>query len=557
MSIRLATALLFLGFSASAGAQTLCPPGTAEAKLRGADVEATLFTNGNLFYGNTVVDGGGYLVPMRERGGDQIRSALYAGQLWVAGLVGGGVRETADQYGFSSFRPGATGPDGIPPDSTACAAADRIWMVGRSEIEQYYRTGGATPDLADWPVAQGAPVLDGDGDLTNYNLAGGDQPAIRGDVMAWWSMTDLAAQATFPSPDLTPVGVDVAMEAVAFRSASPVLATTTMYRATITNRSGQQLDSAYAALFLDFDIGDNVGSDTTNEMFFTYRADENYRDGYGSPAPAFGALVAEGPVASPNGKDDDADGQVDEAGERAGLAASMIWYNENGPRTDPHSAGDYYHAVRGMWLDGKLQREAGEGYPYDPQYAPMPTIYPGDPTTSAYWSAMNPNGTGVGPFESRRRRGVFSTGPFRLAPNESTNVTFALIYARGSDRWDSVRLLRSRASIIRSLAASGALEPLRVARDPGTIPEPELSVRRPSPNPFRGSTTIQLTGPPDASLRVSVIDVLGREVVAPTEHVLGVAPTELALGAGLGPGTYIVRVTVPAGERSFVVTKLR
>ncbi len=43
-----------------------CPIGSAEAWLRGADVEAALFTNGNLFFGNTTTNGDGYIVPPGE-----------------------------------------------------------------------------------------------------------------------------------------------------------------------------------------------------------------------------------------------------------------------------------------------------------------------------------------------------------------------------------------------------------------------------------------------------------------------------------------------------------
>ncbi len=207
--------VLLTALAPSAAAQAECALGTAEARLRGLDVEAALFTNGNLFYGNQTTDGDGYLAPLGEDGPDgRPLSPLFAANFWVGATVGGEIRATAARYTNFALRPGRTGPDHVPPDSTACAEADRIWVVSRDDIAAYYAGAAPEADLAQWPVHLGAPVLDGDGIAGNYDLASGDQPAIRGDVMAFWAMTDLAAQ-----PGYGPtVGLDVAAEAFVIRT---------------------------------------------------------------------------------------------------------------------------------------------------------------------------------------------------------------------------------------------------------------------------------------------------------------------------------------------------
>ena len=57
-----------------------------------------------------------------------------------------------------------------------------------------------THDVPDAESVIGAPVLDGDGIEGNYNLGAGDQPAIRGDVMAFWTMTDTATPSLTAGP---------------------------------------------------------------------------------------------------------------------------------------------------------------------------------------------------------------------------------------------------------------------------------------------------------------------------------------------------------------------
>ncbi len=74
--------------------------------------------------------------------------------------------------------PARSAPMRRPVDPADCSPFDRIYTVSRDDVAAYYRTGVATDDLRDWPAALGAPVLDGDGDPANYDLAAGDQPAI-------------------------------------------------------------------------------------------------------------------------------------------------------------------------------------------------------------------------------------------------------------------------------------------------------------------------------------------------------------------------------------------
>ncbi|OZC01636.1 T9SS type A sorting domain-containing protein [Rubricoccus marinus] len=548
-------AALFLALFAlpamASGAQT-CALGTAEARLRGVDVEAALFTNGNLFYGNQTTDGSGYVTPLGENAlNGQPRSPVFASTLWLGGKVGGDIRASAARYTNFVFRPGQTGADHVPPDSTACAEADRIWVVSRDDIAAYY--AGATPeaDLAEWPVHLGAPVLDGDGIAGNYDLEAGDQPAIRGDVMAFWAMTDMASGTPFGE---TAAGVDVAAEAFAIRT-SP-FRDETFYRFTITNRNGTPLDSAYVGLHHDFDIGertnDRIGTDTTAQMLYVYNGTDTDPFFNGAP-PAHGVVVARGPVGLANGRDDDGDGTVDEPGEPLGLTGSAL-YALTCPHCtsgDPDGVFQFYNYLQGRWGDGSVMRANGNGYRQPAQYPRTRFLYAGDPVSGEGWSEVNADGAGT-PIPAGDRRGIPGSGPFRLLPDSSTSVTFALVYAQGTDRFDSITHLRSDARRVLAAQASGAFEPSRVEGfEPRQRP---LAVSRPRPNPFREATTILIQAPANTAVQVSVYDALGRRLSVSDAET---PEARVEIGRGLAPGVYVVRVEGAGFAETFTAVKTR
>lgn len=538
-----------LALPAAAQPADPCPVGAAEAVLEGADVRASLFTTGGLFFGGTTTNGDGYVTPLT--GEDAGKSPLFAAGLWVGGRVGGEIRASAARYANFVFRPGLAGADGTPPTPAECAAADRIWVVSRDEVSAFLREGTLTDDLRDWPAHLGAPVLDGDGDPTNYDLAAGDQPAITGDVMAFWAMTDTAAPPPWPEYG-TLLGVDVTMTASAFR-ASPVgstptaaaqLGATTLYRVTVTNRTGATVESAAVGVFFDWDLGnavdDYVGTDTTRALAFVYNADDadEGSTGYSVP-PAAGIVVLDSPPS--------ADGEL------LGLTASMTFVS-SGPTSDPAVAGTYYNFLHGRWGDDTPMQEGGDGYP--PQAGPVTTyVYTGDPVAGAFWSERNTDGNGTANAPGDRRQAA-SVGPMTLAPGASASVVFALVFAQGDDHLDSVVRLRSRADQMHALQAAGVFEPSRVGTLPAPPPPVELAIRRPSPNPFAGTTALRLRGLAGEAVALTVSDVLGRVVerrdVTPTAD-----DVDVSLGAGLAPGVYVVRVAGRTFGVGFPVVKTR
>ncbi|HLT48716.1 MAG TPA: T9SS type A sorting domain-containing protein [Rubricoccaceae bacterium] len=548
VATRCLVAFLLLGLAASASAQPTpghCAPGTASADLDVSDVLARVFNGGNLFFGEG--SQAVYVIP-RATAIDPIpKTPIFAAGLWIGGKVDGEVRVAGSRYANFEFWPGPLDEGEVltPGD---CARHDRIYAVSRDDIRHYLRTGEATADLRDWPAHLGAPVLDGDGVEGNYDLAGGDQPAVWGSQAAWWVMND--AGNVHRGSGSPPLGIEVQGTAFAVALPTSVLDRATFYRYRILNRNRAAIDSAYVAFFVDPDLGDAaddyVGSDTTLGMGYAYNGRPvDYV--YGAP-PAVGVQVVQGPVGLPNGRDDDGDGEVDEAGERLGMTSFSYFQGVPDPSvSDPSTREMYYNYMQGLWGDGTPMTAEGNGYQTDGEITKF--AFPGDPVTVQDWSEIaedNPPGD---------RRFVVVTGPFRLEAGGEEEVVFAIPFAWASSNLGSVVALREAARVIRDVWE--LLAPARVEGE-GSPPPPPLAVARPSPNPFTDRLAVRFSVPEPIAVRLSVYDVLGREVAVLVDGERGPGEHEAALDtSSLPAGVYLVRYEVPGAVRTFPVVRTR
>ncbi|MEM1043886.1 MAG: T9SS type A sorting domain-containing protein [Bacteroidota bacterium] len=515
-----------------------CLPGTAEADLDVNDVRARLFNGGNLFFGNQTVSGAGYLVPKASG-----VSPIFNTELWVGGQVDGELRAAGAFYSSFEFWPGPLDEAGNPPAD--CSVYDRIFVVSRGDVARYLETGEATADLRDWPVELGAPVLDGDGVEGNYNLGGGDEPAISGEQMAWWVMNDAGNtndvdDRTFL--DHTPLYLEVQVSAFAVPAVERALDQATLYRYRLHYKGRVPLDSAYVGWWSDVDLGDAsddyVGADTTLDMSFVYNQSE-VEPIYGIP-PAAGTQLLQGPIGLSNGRDDDRDGIIDETGERLGVTSSACYFDNNplGPNWDV----SVYNCLRGRWFGGSTINQGNWGYFSEGSVTTFG--FPGDPVSGAYWSAENADGEGTSLFGGDFWMSAFS-GPFRLEPGETEEIVFAIPFAQGTDRLDSVVQLRQAARFLQNAYDLGFFDPQRV----GAVPEPDplpdaFALSQPFPNPFGASASLTLRVPEDAGpARLSVLDALGREVAVLADGVLPPGERSFTLdGSGLASGVYLVRL---------------
>ncbi len=546
-------ALFLFALAHSAAAQDVpvgsCERGTASALLSTGTVSAPFQTNGELL--RTRRGTQRYLVPARDS-----VSTAYGAYLWLTGYVQDSLRTATALYSQGDFWPGPLRDAEAPPSD--CTAFDRIWTVSRSNLERYYLTGEVTADLAEWPFEAGAPVLDGDGDATNYNLEGGDQPDLLGDVAVWWVMNDAGNEHGIyrNDPEKAPMGVEVRAHAFAFERSpfpgvsDPALREASFLRLEISNRRQVPLDSLRLSLYVDLDLGsgvdDLVGTDTLRHTAYVYNGDNEDTGprGYGVAPPAWGVQILRGPVGLPNGRDDDYDGQIDEPGERVRLTTAPVIDDDYGTRypNDPH---EFVNVQRGRTVYGAQLASVGSSVPcYEgicDQYPPSAFAYPADPAQRAFWSEMNADGEGRTNYYGARYL-VVSTGASSLEPNESASFLFAFPFARGADHLDSVTALRAVSGGL--LASFGDGFPSRSV--PRTEPPPpsRYTLTRVRPNPTSRSAEAILDLPEDAVLEAAVYDVLGRRVAIAASGTRPRGRTVIPIPEGLAPGAYMLRVEV-------------
>jgi hypothetical protein len=527
--MRLATASVLLLLAAPVLAQTPgdCALGTAFTTLDAGDVRARLFNQGNLFW-----DGGAPLYEVPEGSGI---SPLYAAGIWVGGHVGGELRTAAATYAQGpegyEFYPGPLGDDGSPPED--CEPFDRIWKVATGDVAAYENSGATTPDLLDWPVALGAPVVDGDGIAGNYDLAAGDRPRVYGSETAFWVMNDVAGpHRTTLSP---PIGIEVRVTAFSVASADATLGRATFYRYELEYRGDAPLTDAHFALWTDPDLGnfedDYVGTDSTRHLAYVYNADNDDDDaagGYGTNPPALGYDFFTG-------------------------AGSTMWFfnSANATTQIPYLPEQFYHYMQGRWADGTPKTEGGEGL--NPPGAPqIDFLFPGDPVVPTFWSERCPEPGCELPLRPDDVRGfVISTEEFELQPGETETVDFALLFAQGADHLDSVTELKAASDALQAAYDAGDLfeDPMPVAAEGEASIPTGVRLDAVYPNPMREDAAVLFSVAAPGPALLSVYDALGRRVRTLAGGLLAAGDHAVPFdAAGLPSGLYLV-VLEASGQR--------
>ncbi|MEM8488313.1 MAG: T9SS type A sorting domain-containing protein [Bacteroidota bacterium] len=535
-----------------------CTPAMAEAFLDVGNVRARILNNGGLFQGGPDLN---YQVPLSIRA-----NSVYSASLWISGFVDDELRMAASRYGPFEFWPGPLDENGNPPAD--CSIYDKIWEIRSSDIDTFATYGVITENLQNWPWDLGAPVIDGDGIPNNYNIAAGDLPELLGDQRLWWIMNDRGN--THESSNTKPIGLEVHASAFAFAfsgdgSSKEVLPNYTFYDYKIINKSNQPLTDAYISMFADADLGnasdDYAGSDSLLQVGYVYNGGNNDNlCGRGVPPPAVGFTLFTDKLAEKDGVDNNFDGVVDEPGEQLGVSSIIA-------NAEPYNKEMYRNIMLGLWEDERPilfggQGREGFGFPNDLPRKETRFIFSNNPIQRGFWSEANGDNRGT-PNKPGDRNVVTSMGSFDFAPAEKINFRMAIVWSQAGTNLQSVDLLLRETASLR--AKSDALFGIEQRAEESATDSPIESestfspdVHSNYPNPFTEQTTINYTLQHSMAVRLSVFDMLGREVQNLVNQQQDAGNYTVDFNAGdLPAGIYFARIQLDGNQFTRRMTLIR
>lgn len=523
-----------------------CVPASARTTIAVNNIRANLLGSGPHWGPDT--SGRGFEVPAGSG-----LSSMYAGSLWMGGLdPTGALRVAAQTYRQTStlgagFWPGPLSVDNGSTNGTNCRRYDSLWRVTAQEIRNhvlnYNQPGYQMPSaIANWPGngevgfdSKLAPYVDFDANGA-YNPANGDYPKIYGDeaiFSVYNGNGNIAGSGGLGLP------FEVREMIYAFNRPGP-LNNAIFHEYTIINRSSLRIDSFYAGVFIDPDLGnaidDYVGCDVSRSMAYAYNADNDDDGilGYGTQPPAVGVAIFQGAFSDPqDGRDNNLDGTIDNLPvdcqnqprtERYAMWNFLAFNNDATPTGNPTTALHVYNYLRGRWKDGLPMVYGGNGYPASPGATTSPARYmfPGNSDPNGFGLGGSPSAPVTPPFQwsetvngtnnanvAGDRRFVMSMGPMTMPPGSINTFTIGTVWARAQTGGPQASLteLLQNTSQIRALFDDCSIFGLN-ALSVNDVQKPTFKVY---PNPAKNQ--VMVSGNFEAKpVNVQLYDLQGRLV---------------------------------------------
>jgi hypothetical protein len=408
---------------------------------------------------------------------------VFSGAIWLGAKVDGVPRIAMADYS-TEYTPGPMAGGTFQPD--------------RPEFHVFKLNAYDTTGTADWmahAVPQGAPTS-----------GSGTKPAYLGSRTTWSAFNDAnPAKHTNSGGRTAPLGVEVRQ--TCWASADNNLDDHVAFVSwQIRNAGAAILDSMFIGLWGDPDLGggsdDLIGTDPALDMAYVYNAD-NDDFVYGSNPPALAWVLMQGPRLTP------------------GSDPSHAWaLNTFVGGDDPQTSADTYRFLKGLRRDGAAWIDPGTSLP-------TRFVYTGDPVAGTGWLQTN----------ETDQRFMISCGPFTLAPGDSQEVVMAMVAAQGSNRLQSITLLRSYVTSLRQTidVPPVPLSPSRIALAPVV-------------SPAQGPVRVGVTAPGGASWRLEAFDVHGRRVDRIAQGTGSGAAEFATWSAAAPPGVYWIVASSDAGR---------
>jgi len=241
-------------------------------------------------------NGNGFYWP----GGKQaIKSAIFEDGLIWGGIVNNEIRVNGNTH-RQGLQAGKILSEGIADDPDN--PRYRIYRI-RKDWEDF--PGGPERealerDYHEWPVEDGAPWVDVDGD--GIYSPGIDTPDFTGDEMLWYVANDLDSARALYTYASDPIGLEFQTLVFGYNRTTN-LADVVFKKYLIINKGSNTFEDMIFGYWSDPDMGaaddDFVGCDSSLNLGYCWNSDNEDGHGrystYGTPPPAVGYVILQGP----------------------------------------------------------------------------------------------------------------------------------------------------------------------------------------------------------------------------------------------------------------------
>jgi len=413
-------------------------PGSVFAKVNSlsnsSSAAKSLIATSGSFDGNRVkndLENNGMIVSHRVTGHsgmewpqDNHTYSIFASGLWYAGKVGDDLRCATAEYGPEMVA-GPYGTNSSDPNS-------KIWKVNKSDLADPL----SSYDFQNWPVADGAPWVDNDGDGVYSPLPlGTDHPEYIGDQVIWFVRNDGDAVAHTIFQTL-PLGIEVQTTIFGFDRPDD-FGNMMFVKELIINKGDNTINDMFVGLWSDPDLGDAgddfVGCDTTLGLGFCWNdgVDADYAS-YSGGTPAVGYDFFQGPIIPSAADTAFAFGRDIPGYKNLSMTSFSKYINGDPVYTDPNDVQEVYYYMQGKMRDGSefpIEATGGSNF-----------IHPGNPSDNV--DAFDDVLIDPDLHPSGDRRFLMNAGPFNMAYMDSQEVVFAIMHAAAGEAKASVDLLK-------------------------------------------------------------------------------------------------------------------
>jgi len=406
-------------------------------------------------------------------------------------------------------------------------------LITQEDIDQYEK------DYNEWPIEDGAPWKDNNRD--GFYTDGTDEPDFIGDEIIWCVSNDLDTSRSKFVYGADPIGIEQQMTVFGYNRIGS-LGDVIFKKYILINKGQNIVEDMIFSYWSDPDLGgasdDFVGCDTTLNLIYCYNS-TNEDLIYGSPVPAIGYLLLQGPVI-PGAAEDMAyfNGRIINGFKNQKMTSAALYENSSDIYRDP-ALGTLEGSVQ---MYNYMNSLLGSGMPfYNPHtFNEDKYAVAGDPVAGTGWYE-GPSGWPGGPPAGDRRM-VMSSGSFNFAPADTQEIIVAIIIAKGDDNIDSITKLKAKAAEVKSFYESDlatSIEEQKLTSAPNIF-----NLKQNYPNPFNPQTVINYEIRKPGKVTIKVFDISGREVAVLVNEKKSAGNHFVEFNSnGFATGIYLYRIS--------------